>query len=95
MLLSDLACLDTDNYVMRSVIKLARQCQLFNVPWVIENLETSLHWMTAQLQELSEMRDVCKMTFDFCAFGTKWRKHTTVLACHVASADVWALHTMR
>ena len=41
------------------------------------------------------MRNVNKMTFDICAFGTKWRKRTTVLAGHVDSADVWALHTMR
>ena len=26
------------------------------------------------------MRNVYKMTFDFCAFGTKWRKRATVLA---------------
>ena len=35
------------------------------------------------------------MTFDFCAFGTKWRKRTAVLADHVDSADVWAVDTMR
>ena len=55
----------------------------------------SLCWTTSQLQELSKMRNVYKMTFDFCAFGTKWRKRTTVLAGHVDSADVWALDTMR
>ena len=41
------------------------------------------------------MRNVFKMTFDFCAWGTKWRKRTTVLAGHVDSADVWALDTVR
>ena len=41
------------------------------------------------------MRDVYKMPSDFCAFGTKWRTRTTVLAGHVDSADVWALDTMR
>ena len=41
------------------------------------------------------MRNVCKMTFDFCAFGTKWRKRTSVPAGHVVSADLWALDTMR
>ena len=29
------------------------------------------------------MRNVYKITFDFCAFGTKWRKRTTVLAGHM------------
>ena len=48
-----------------------------------------------ETSQLQEMRNVHKMTFDFCAFGTKWRKRTTVLAGHVDSADVWALHTMR
>ena len=80
---------------MRTVIELARQCQRFNVQWVIENPEKSLCWMTSQLQELSEMRNVYNMTFDFCAFGTKWRKRTAVLADHVDSADVWAVDTMR
>ena len=65
--------------------------QRFNVPWAIEFPE--IFCMTSQLQELSEMRNVYKMTF--CAFGTKWRKRTTVLASHVDSADVWALDTMR
>ena len=91
---SDLTCLDRCNCIMRSVIKLARQCQRFNLPWAIENPEKSLCWMTSQFQELSTMRNVHKMTFDFCAFCTKWRKRTTVLAGHVDSADVWAL-TMR
>ena len=92
---SDLACIDTGNRIMRTVINLARQCHRFNVLWAIENPENSLCWMTSQLQELSTMRNVYKMTFDFCAFGTKWRKRTTVLAGHVDSADMWALHTMR
>ena len=39
--------------IMRSVIKLARQCQRFTVPLAIENPEKSLCWMTSQLQELS------------------------------------------
>ena len=59
---SDLACLDTKNRIMRTVIKLARQCQRFHVPWAIENPEKSLCWTTSQLQELSKMRNVYKMT---------------------------------
>ena len=54
-----------------------------------KSTEKSLCWMTSQ------MRNEYKMTFDFCAFGAKWRRRTTVLAGHVDSADVWALHTMR
>ena len=42
MSLSDLACLDKGNCIMRSVINLARQCQRFNVPWAIENPERSV-----------------------------------------------------
>ena len=95
MSLSDLACLDTGNRTMRTVIKLARQCQRFNVAWAIENPEKSLCWTTTLLQELSKMRNVYKMTFDFCAFGAKWPKRTTILAGHVDSADAWALDTMR
>ena len=41
------------------------------------------------------MRTEHEITFDFCAFGTKWRKPTTVLAGHVDSADVYSLHKMR
>ena len=75
--------------------QICTQCQRFNVPSAIENPEKSLRWMTSQSQELSKMRNVYKMTFDFCAFGTKWRKRTTILARYVDSADVWALDTMR
>ena len=48
MSLSDLTSLDTGNRIMRTVIKFARQCQRFNVPWAIENPEKSLCWMTSQ-----------------------------------------------
>ena len=51
--------------------------------------------MTSQLQTVSKMRNVYKMTFDLCALGTTWRKRTTVPAGHVDSADVWTLDTMR
>ena len=59
---SDLACLDTGNRIMRAVIHLARQCHRFNVPWAIENPEKSFCWMTSQLEELSQMHNVHKMT---------------------------------
>ena len=51
--------------------------------------------MTSQLEEISKMRNVYKMTFGFCAFGTRLRKRTKVLAGHVDSADACALDTMR
>ena len=92
---SDLACLNTGNRIMRTVIQLARQCQRFHAPWAIENPDKSLCWTTPQLQELSKMRNVFKMTFDFCAVRTKWRNRTNVLARLVDSAKVWALDTMR
>ena len=95
LLPSDLVCLDTGNRIMRAVIKLARQCHRHNVPWAIENPEKSFCWNTQQLEALSKMRNVHKMTFDFCALGTKWRKLTTVLVGHVDSADVSALNRMR
>ena len=93
MLPSDLACLDTGNRIMRAVIKLARPCHRHNVPWAIENPDTSFCWMTSLLEELSNVRNVHEMTFDFCAFGIKWGNNATVLAGHVDSADVWALNT--
>ena len=37
----------------------------------IENPEKPLCWMTLQLQALSKMRNVHKMTFDSCASGSK------------------------
>ena len=46
------------NCIMRSVIKLARQCQRFNVLWAIENPEKSLCWVRSQLQEHSKMNNV-------------------------------------
>ena len=92
---SDMACLDTRNRIMRTVIKLARKCERFHVPWAIENPAKSLCWTTSKLQERSNRRNVFKMTFDFCAFGTKWRKRTTVLAGHVDSADVWSVDQIR
>ena len=92
---SDLACLDSGNRIMRAVITLARQCHRFKVPWAIEHPHNSLCWSTPQLTQLANMRDVHEITFDFCAFGTTWRKRATVLAGHVDAADMYSLNKMR
>ena len=92
---SDLACLDTGNRIMRAAIKLARQCHRFKIPWTSTHPHNSCCWSTPQLTQLANMRNVHEITFDFCAFGIKWRKRTTVLAGHVDSADVYSLNKMR
>ena len=75
---SDLACLDTGNRIMRTVIKLARQCQRFHVPWAIENPEKSLCWTTSQLQELSKMRNVLQNDFRLLCF---WYQMAKTYSC--------------
>ena len=83
------------NCIMPSVFRFARQCQRSNVPWAIEKFEKYLCWMTSQLQELSMMRNVYNMTFDFCAFGAKWAKTYNSSGRSREFADVWALDTTR
>ena len=85
--LSDQACLGTNNRIMRiGTAMSAFQCTVGDR----ESRNVSL------LDELSKMRNAYKReSFDFCGFGTKWRKRTTVPAGYVDSADVWALDTMR
>ena len=56
--LTDLACLETGNRILRAVINLARQCRRFKVPWAIEHPHNFFCWSTPQLTQLSDIRNV-------------------------------------
>ena len=56
------------------------------VPCVIENPAGSPLWLLPPLQKLAHKYNT--VTFDYCAYGTEYRKRTTLLCCHVSLEEL-------
>jgi len=74
--------LKTGNDTHHFVIKIVSLCVRLRVPCAVENPDTSLFWLTPQMQH--HLRRSAVYRFCFCAFGTKWRKATKVAAWNLA-----------
>ncbi|CAK0826016.1 unnamed protein product [Prorocentrum cordatum] len=59
------------------------ECALRGVPAAIENPATSWVWQTKWAVHAAKQTNVKVIDFDFCAFGTQWRKRTRVMYVHV------------
>ena len=75
---ADQAKVDAGNMLLRFTVSCYRH--LFNrgIACTIENPQSSRVWKTALMLNLSRLGVV--LTFTFCAFGTRWKKATSVLA---------------
>ncbi|CAK0849158.1 unnamed protein product [Prorocentrum cordatum] len=59
------------------------ECALRGAPAAIENPATSWVWQTKWAVHAAKQTNVKVIDFDFCAFGTQWRKRTGVMYAHV------------
>ena len=65
--------LDMGTKLMQVTAKLCRYASQNNVPWVIENPQTSLIWSTPEFQGLLAGLDVTKIVTHMCGFGARWK----------------------
>ena len=56
-----------------------RLCLKYDVPFILENPQTSFLWDLPELQALVNRSDCYVRVLDFCQFGTKWKKPTRFL----------------
>ena len=67
------------NRLMRVTARLARAALQLHVPGSVESPSSSRLWHAPPFVRLGADDRVISVTFDFCAFGTRWRKRTRVL----------------
>ena len=54
-----------------------KQCQIFGVPWTLENPKTSRAWLTPPLKQLQEHNQLEEV--HFCQYHAPWKKATCFL----------------
>ena len=59
------------------------ECAQRGIPAAIENPSTSWVWQTRLALHAARQPNVKVVDFDFCAFGTAWRKRTRVMYVHL------------
>ena len=75
----DLEKVRLGNATMRATVSIAAACIAQRVPFCVENPATSFLWLAPSMQWLARRQGVQLSRTDFCAFGTPWRKRTSLL----------------
>ena len=69
---------DLGNASLSFTIAIIRLCRKHGIPVGLENPRTSILWLAPPLLPLLRASDCRHHHFDQCAFGTPWRKPTTI-----------------
>ena len=67
------------NLCVRFCLRLMRLCLKYDVPFILENPQTSFLWDLPEIEALVNKSDCYVRVLDFCQFGTKWKKPTRFL----------------
>ncbi len=78
----DLARVKSANRLVRRTCVLCKLCKQCGVSFYIENPLTSRIWLLKPIQELCSFPHSQLSRYDYCQFGTPWRKATRILAYH-------------
>jgi len=75
---NDQAKVDAGNLLLRFTVACCRLLYQKGIACTIENPQSSRVWKTGPMTRLASLGTL--LTFTFCAFGTRWKKATSVLA---------------
>ena len=62
-----------------------------HIPWLLENPQSSMCWHLPPIRDLIDKHGCCLITLDFCRFGTRWKKPTSILAGQLDMQDLGRL----
>ena len=79
---SDRKKLALGNALFRFTIRILELCERWNIPYALENPATSMAWEMQHLQRFCKTYDPNFCHLDFCQFGERWKKPTTILYNH-------------
>ena len=71
------------NKVTAALCEILETARRFDVPWIIENPQTSLIWRVPRLMRIAKQAKAEPVTLHQCAYGTPWRKATTLLTARM------------
>ena len=77
---NDALLLKYHNKLISFIFKVIRACLKAKVIFVLENPRSSILWCFPFIQWLTRNNLAWRIEVDFCAFGTPWRKSTTLLS---------------
>ena len=66
------------NSLLRFMVKVCRLATKKRIPWSIENPLTSILWIVPEVRSMLFHTKASQARFDFCQFGTPWRKSTRI-----------------
>ena len=76
------------NQCMVAALDVIKECMKARVPWILEHPASSKAWHLPELLFWSQHARASAVTVDFCQFGAKWRKRTTLLCGNFDDQDI-------
>lgn len=70
------------NVLTRFAARVVATCVRLHVPVAVEKPSSSMLFAAPPLKRLVALDTCRRLTSDYCQYGTKWRKRTTVMAWH-------------
>ena len=68
------------NKLLLRMHELMKLCVSHNVPFYLENPKSSKLWMHPIIRKWVQHKSAHLIEFDYCQFGTEWKKATTILS---------------
>ena len=76
----DAVALETSNRLVHASLEIFQACRDASVPVAMENPKASYLWLLPEAEALwKDVDGAARVSFDFCAYGTPWKKSTTLL----------------
>ena len=95
--LADLADVDKAKVIVGNKLRdftcsVVRWCAQRGTPCVVENPISSMLWASKAMQDLKKLPGFGECFFDFCQFGTSFRKRTRLWYWHFPNLESVAFH---
>ena len=74
--------LRVNNWLFMSTLSLIAECEQHRVPCILEAPSSSAMWFTRELRPLARSSSCAASKLDLCAYGSRWKRATTLLSWH-------------
>jgi len=71
------------NHCMRATLSIIKSLEAKHIPWILEHPRTSKCWYIVYLKRLLQRLHITACYLDQCAYGTRWKKATTLLCSRI------------
>ena len=67
------------NYLLAFLLRIISACELYRIPYVVENPATSMLWEMPTMLRFCKRYSPSKIFLDYCAYGMPWKKPTALM----------------